>query len=40
MRFRPANIRLINRRKSWLDRYPLHLAKGKKLCVKINKYNS
>jgi predicted TIM-barrel fold metal-dependent hydrolase len=29
MRLRPANIRLINRRKSYLDRYPHYLWKGK-----------
>jgi hypothetical protein len=29
MRLRPANIRLINRRKSYLDRYPLYLWKAK-----------
>jgi hypothetical protein len=29
MRLRPANIRLINRRKSCLDRYPRYLWKGK-----------
>jgi hypothetical protein len=28
MRLRPANIRLINRRKSYLDRYPLYLQKA------------
>jgi len=28
MRLRPANIRLINRRKSYLDRYPLYLRKA------------
>ena len=28
MRLRPANIRLINRRKSYLDRYPLYLGKA------------
>jgi hypothetical protein len=27
MRLRPANIRLINRRKSYLDRYPLYPRK-------------
>jgi hypothetical protein len=29
MRLRPANIRLINRRKSYLDRYPHYLWKAK-----------
>src|SRR6201982_2343404 len=29
MRLGPANIRLINRRKSYLDRYPLYLWKAK-----------
>jgi hypothetical protein len=28
---RPANIRLINRRQSDLDRYPLYLTKGKQV---------
>src|SRR6266478_1744998 len=36
MRLRPANIRLINRRKSYLDRYPLYLERKTTINTKIN----
>jgi hypothetical protein len=37
MRLRPANIRLINRRKSYLDRYPLYLRKANDPCSPTSK---
>jgi four helix bundle protein len=37
MRLRPANIRLINRRKSYLDRYSLYLRKANNPCNPTSK---
>src|ERR1700739_4130006 len=37
MRLRPANIRLINRRKSYLDRYSLYLRNANNPCNPTSK---